>query len=204
MWHRIGLQGSFVQAARARGVPLPRMRQRYQLPTEGTATDSVPSPPSSEAAEGPNAVRQHPIALDHLGSGHFPADAKQDRNLGYGAGPTPWGVPQHRLATQAQDQGMRERDDSKPLTGSVQVDDAFWRSERRGGKRGRGTPGNTPSVAAVACSPDGRPLAMRMTPLQGFRSDCVDRWARQHLSPDAEATSDGLQCFRGIVESCPH
>ena len=34
-------------------------------------------------------------------------------------------------------QAMRERDDDKPLSGSVQVDDAVWVGERRGGKRGR-------------------------------------------------------------------
>jgi len=101
-------------------------------------------------------------------------------------------------------EAMRERDDSNPLTGSVQVDDVFWVGERRGGKRGRGAAGKTPFVAAVACSADGRPLAMRMTLLKGFRSDCVDRWARQHLSSDAEVTSDGLPCFRAIVETCPH
>ena len=56
----------------------------------------------------------------------------------------------------------------------------------------------------MACSADGRPLAMRMTPLKGFRSESVDRWARQHLSPDAEVTSDGLHCFRAIVETCPY
>ena len=99
-------------------------------------------------------------------------------------------------------QTMRERDDTKPLTGSVQVDDALWGGERMGDKRGRGAARKTPVVAAVACSADGRPLAMRMTPLKGFRSDSVDRWARQHLSPDAEVTSDGLHCFRAIVEIC--
>jgi transposase-like protein len=101
-------------------------------------------------------------------------------------------------------QTMRERDDSKPLSGQIQVDDAFWGGERRGGKRGRGAAGKTPFVAAVACSSDGRPLAMRMTPLKGFRSTSIDRWARQHLSPDSEVTSDGLPCFRAIVETCPH
>jgi len=68
----------------------------------------------------------------------------------------------------------------------------------------RGAAGKTPFVAAVACSSDGRPLAMRMTPLAGFRSDSIDRWARQHLSSDAEVTSDGLPCFRAIVETCSH
>lgn len=52
-------------------------------------------------------------------------------------------------------QAMRERDDSKPLTGSIQGDDAFWGGERRGGKRGRGAAGKTPFVAAVACGGDG-------------------------------------------------
>ena len=101
-------------------------------------------------------------------------------------------------------QAMRERDDRRPLSGSVQVDDAFWGGERRGGKRGRGAAGKTPFVAAVACSADGRPQRMRMTPLKGFRSDSVDRWARMHLSADAEVTSDGLPCFRVIVETCAH
>ncbi len=101
-------------------------------------------------------------------------------------------------------QTMRERDDSKPLSGSIQVDDAFWGGERRGGKRGRGAEGKTPFVAAVACDTDGRPLAMRMTPIKGFRSDSIDRWARAHLASDADVTSDGLNCFRAIVETCPH
>jgi len=30
-------------------------------------------------------------------------------------------------------QAMRERDAHKPLSGSVQVDEAFWGGERRGG-----------------------------------------------------------------------
>jgi hypothetical protein len=50
---------------------------------------------------------------------------------------------------------MKERDDSRPLDGLVQIDDAYWGGERRGGKRGRGAPGKTPFVAAVACTPDG-------------------------------------------------
>lgn len=101
-------------------------------------------------------------------------------------------------------QAMRERDDRTPLSGSVQVDDAFWGGQRRGGKRGRGAAGKTPFVAAVACGSDGRPLAMRMTPVKGFRSESIDRWARHHLSADAAVTSDGLRCFRVIGATCEH
>jgi len=41
-------------------------------------------------------------------------------------------------------QAMKERDDSQPLRGYVQLDDAYMGGERRGGKRGRGAPGKTP------------------------------------------------------------
>ena len=63
--------------------------------------------------------------------------------------PTAWRLKQKLM------QSMRERDDGTPLSGLVQVDDAYWGGERRGGKRGRGAAGKTPFVAAVACSPDG-------------------------------------------------
>ena len=148
---RSGLQGSAVQAALARGLSLPGMRQRYRLPTECTAADSVPTLPSSDVADGPNAVREHPIALDHLVSRHFPADAKQDRNLGHGASC----ARPNRLAAQALRimEARREVDDSKPLTGSVTSRRRVLARERRGGKRkpwcGRS---KTPFVAAVACS----------------------------------------------------
>ena len=52
-------------------------------------------------------------------------------------------------------QVMKERDDGKPLSGTIQVDDAYWGGERSGGKRGRGAPGKTPFVAAVQTNEDG-------------------------------------------------
>ena len=47
---------------------------------------------------------------------------------------TAWKV-KHKLM-----QVMKERDDTRPLGGWVQLDDAYWGGERRGGKRGRGDP----------------------------------------------------------------
>ena len=46
-------------------------------------------------------------------------------------------------------QVMLERDRTKPLSGLVQLDDAYLGSYRSGGKRGRGAAGKTPFVAAV-------------------------------------------------------
>ena len=45
--------------------------------------------------------------------------------------PTAWLLKQKLMQT------MREGDDDTPLSGAVQVDDAFWGGERHGGKRGR-------------------------------------------------------------------
>ena len=56
---------------------------------------------------------------------------------------TAWKV-KHKLM-----QVMKERDDTRPLGGWVQLDDAYWGGQRRGGKSGRGAPGKTPFVAAV-------------------------------------------------------
>ncbi len=100
---------------------------------------------------------------------------------------------------------VKERDDSRPLDGLVPIDDAYWGGERRGGKRGRGAPGKTPFVAAVECTPDGRPMRLRLTRVSGFRKPAIACWARKHLTASAVVVSDGLAAFRGVVEAgCIH
>ena len=54
---------------------------------------------------------------------------------------------------------MKERDDSPPLSGNVQMGDAYLGGERPGGKRGHGAAGKTPFVTAVQANGDGHPLA---------------------------------------------
>ena len=51
---------------------------------------------------------------------------------------------------------------------------------------------------------DGLLLAMRMTPVTGFRNDSIGQWASTHLSLDAQVASGGLRCLCAIVETCPH
>ena len=78
---------------------------------------------------------------------------------------TAWKV-KHKLM-----QVMKERDDTRPLGGWVQLDDAYWGGQRRGGKSGRGAPGKTPFVAAVELNREGRPTRMRLSRVGGFRSE---------------------------------
>ena len=103
-------------------------------------------------------------------------------------------------------QAMRERDDSQPLGGIVEMDDAYLGGEASGGKRGRGADRKTPFLAAAQVSEDGRPQRLRLSPVVGFRRRAVQAWAQQHLRPGTIVRSDGLACFRGVQEAarCTH
>jgi transposase-like protein len=102
-------------------------------------------------------------------------------------------------------QVMKERDDSKPIGGIIQLDDVYWGGERSGGKRGRGSENKTPFVAAVALDDNGHPISMNMNVVKGFQSAEITRWAKQHLEPGSLVYSDGLACFSAVLSaSCHH
>ena len=69
---------------------------------------------------------------------------------------TAWKI-KHKLM-----QVMMERDATKRLTGRIEIDDAYLGGERNGGKRGRGSPGKTPIVAAVETTPQGKPIRLKL------------------------------------------
>jgi transposase-like protein len=121
---------------------------------------------------------------------------KRQLGIGYNAA---WRL-KHKLL-----QVMKERDDSHPLVGCIQIDDAYWGGERHGGKRGRGAEGKTPFVAAVQTDEDGHPIAMRFTQVKAFTKEEITRWAERHLAAACVVVSDGLGCFRGIKDAgCEH
>jgi transposase-like protein len=112
---------------------------------------------------------------------------------------TAWKVKQKVM------QVMKERDDSKPLSGIVQLDDVYWGGEQRGGKRGRGSSNKTSFVAAISLDDDGHPLHMNMNVVDGFKTQEIKHWADTHLSDGCTVISDGLACFRAVAEShCDH
>lgn len=98
----------------------------------------------------------------------------------------------HKLA-----QTMLERDASKPLSGNIEIDDAYW-GGRKKGKRGRGSPNKAPFVAAIEKTKDGKPNRIKLQVVSGFRKVELEMWARSHLTGEASVLSDGLACFTGI------
>lgn len=103
-------------------------------------------------------------------------------------------------------QAMLEREQGRRLEGIIQMDDAYWGGRRRGYKRGRGTRSKAPFVAAVATDPaSGKPLAMRMDRVKGFRLREIGRWSCKHLKAGAHVRSDGLSCFAAVQKAgCSH
>jgi hypothetical protein len=101
-------------------------------------------------------------------------------------------------------QAMKERDDRLPLGGWVQVDDAVWGGEHRGGKCGRNAPGKTPFLAAIACNAQGRPRHMRLTRITDVRHLTIMAWAERHLVPGSAVVSDGLIGLRGLAAVSRH
>src|SRR6195952_2457501 len=112
---------------------------------------------------------------------------------------TAWTV-KHKLK-----QVMMERDATKPLTGRVEIDDAYLGGERSGGKRGRGAPGKTPFVAAVETTPGGKPGGLKLRRVTGFCHRAISGFAKRSLDPACEVVSDGLACFGAVTEAgCQH
>jgi len=112
---------------------------------------------------------------------------------------TAWSI-KHKLM-----QVMKERDDRKPLSGIIQLDDVYWGGEHHGGKRGRGSPNKTPFVVAVSTNSQGHPIAMNMNVVTGFRTSEIVRWGQRHLAPDSHVVSDGLACFSAVEQAqCKH
>ena len=121
----------------ARTVATTDATQQPQAPT----VQSLPPPDLDHRR---HHLRLHQAAPDGVVSGHLPHDPGQERGLGdeahrhlgisYNAA---WRI-RHKLM-----QVMMERDREHPLSGWIQLDDAYLGGERSGGKRGRGAPGKT-------------------------------------------------------------
>jgi len=140
-------------------------------------------------------VSRHP--LGHAGETSISA-LSLHRQLGVSYN-TAWSIKQKLM------QVMKERDDSKPLSGVIQLDDVYWGGEHHGGKRGRGSSNKTTFVAAVSVNEKGHPITMNMNVVNGFRSKEIARWAKRHLSVNSHVVSDGLACFSAVKDAgCQH
>lgn len=113
--------------------------------------------------------------------------------------PTAW-LMQHKLM-----EAMSERETRYPLSGQIQIDDAYLGGELSGGKAGRGSENKVPFVAALSLDENGSPKYLKLTPVSGFTLKAIAQWAKENLVSDCTVLSDGLACFAGVTEAgCQH
>lgn len=101
-------------------------------------------------------------------------------------------------------QVMMEREQTKMLSGFIEIDDAYLGGERPG-KVGRGAANKTPFIAAVQTTSEGQPEEIKLQIVDGFRSKTIKTWAEQALQPGSTVISDGLPCFNAVTDAgCIH
>jgi transposase-like protein len=112
---------------------------------------------------------------------------------------TAWKV-KHKLM-----QVMLERERGRVLSERIEADDAYMGGERHGGKRGRGSPGKTPMLAAVQTSAEEDPSTRKVVYLKvqavpDFRGRTIKRWAQRGLARASTVLTDGMPSFNAIGE----
>jgi len=105
--------------------------------------------------------------------------------------PTAWLI-KHKLM-----EVMRQREESRQLTGRVEIDDAYLGGEYHGGKPGRGSPNKVPFVAAVQTTESGAAVVACFS-ARPFTKESIDEFAARSLVAPATLVSDGLGCFTAV------
>jgi transposase-like protein len=105
--------------------------------------------------------------------------------------PTAW-LMKHKIM-----EVMRRREDSRELTGRVEIDDAYLGGEHHGGKPGRGSPNKVSFVAAVQTTETGSPVLACFS-RRPFTKESIQEFAAKSLAAPATLVSDGLSCFTAI------
>jgi transposase-like protein len=95
---------------------------------------------------------------------------------------------------------MAGREAQKPLSGRVEMDDAYLGGHRRG-KRGRGAAGKQPFVAAVSTSDERRPREMKLLPVKAFRKQEISKLVAGHFASTSRVVTDGLRCWAALEEA---
>ena len=111
--------------------------------------------------------------------------------------PTAWLV-KHKLM-----EVMRLREQSRQLTGRVEIDDAYLGGESTGGKIGRGAAKKVPFIAAVQTTEAGKPVLACFAQAP-FTKQAVDAFVATSLVRPLTVVSDGLHCFLAAEDHGVH
>jgi len=98
---------------------------------------------------------------------------------------------------------MRLREDSRRLTGRVEIDDAYLGGALPGGTPGRGSENKVPFIAAVQTTEAGQPVFACFAQVP-FTKKALSDFAAKSLVRPLTVVSDGLACFAVLQEAGVH
>ncbi len=98
---------------------------------------------------------------------------------------------------------MRLREESRQLTGRVEIDDAYLGGALQGGKSGRGSENKVPFIAAVQTTEAGQPVLVCFAQAP-FTKKALSDFAAKSLMRPLTVVSDGLACFAALQEAGVH
>ena len=98
---------------------------------------------------------------------------------------------------------MRLREESRQLTGRVEIDDAYLGGALQGGTSGRGSENKVPFIAAVQTTEAGQPVLVCFAQAP-FTKKALSDFAAKSLMRPLTVVSDGLACFAALQEAGVH
>ena len=98
---------------------------------------------------------------------------------------------------------MRLREDSRQLTGRVEIDDAYLGGVLPGGTTGRGSENKVPFIAAVQTTEAGQPVFACFAQAP-FTKKALSDFAAKSLVRPMTVVSDGLACFAVLQDAGVH
>lgn len=98
---------------------------------------------------------------------------------------------------------MRLREDSRQLSGRVELDDGYLGGERSGGKAGRGSENKIPFVTAVQTTESGEAQFVCLAQVP-FTKKAIAGFADKCLVRPLTVVSDGLACFTVTAKAGVH
>lgn len=94
---------------------------------------------------------------------------------------------------------MKERDSNYLLSGTVEMDDAYFGSPRKG-KNGRGTD-KTKAVIALSKNEENHPLFLRIEVIDNVTIEEIKRVAAKCIKPGSNIVSDGHRSYKPLIQN---
>ncbi len=101
-------------------------------------------------------------------------------------------------------QSMLLDEKDKPISGRIEMDDAYLGGKLKGGKRGRGSENKQPFIVAVSTDNKNHPLKIKLGIIDSFSANNIEKWTKDNISYGSLIVTDALRGFAGVEATCNH